>query len=189
MKKIFVFSTRLWYFISLIPVLSMLALVISVHDTAPTIVKYYPLEIALAALAVLIILFFFRAVLISKDEIRQLGRFTPREKAFIEEGKTLVFTLAEKKRMTIELFEASDGAPALPWAATVAGEINLFRARAIGDARTVRRVLCLFGVCASDADALLAQPPKKEVFFDNISVRSEEKNDALIYYLKILQTL
>ena len=51
MKKIFLFSTRFWLFLTEIPLLVLLGIVISVHDDAPTIVKFYPLEIVICAVA------------------------------------------------------------------------------------------------------------------------------------------
>ncbi len=189
MKKVFLFSSRLRVYLSLIPVLTLLGIVISVHDTATSIVKYYPLEIALGALAVLIVLFFFRAVLITKDEIRQIGLFTNREKAMIDEGKTLVFTLASKKRLTIELYGGTDSAPSLPWAGDVCGEINLFRSKTLGAARAVRTTLLCFGVCPEEADEILAKAPEKEISFENVAVRAEKKHDVLIYRIRILKTI
>ena len=189
MKKVFLFSSRLRVYLSLIPVLSLLGIVISVHDTATSIVKYYPLEIALGALAVLIVLYFFRAVLITKDEIRQIGPFTNREKAMIDEGKSLVFTLASKKRLTVELYGGTDSAPSLPWAGDVCSEINLFRAKTLGTAKAVRATLLCFGVCAEDADAFLSQESENEVCFENVAVRAEQKHDVKIYRIRILKTI
>ena len=189
MKKIFLFSSNLALYLTEIPVLALLAVVISVHDTAPTIVKFYPLEIALSAVAILILLFFFRAVLISVDEIREIGLFTSRDKAMIEEKKTLVFTLASKKNMTVELYESSENAPALPWASDVSSEINLFRARTRGNEKSVRRVLLCFGLSVEEADAMINDPPAKEVAFENVAVSFEEKHDVTIYRLRVLKTV
>lgn len=189
MKKIFLFGSHLWLYLTEIPVIFLLCVVISIHDTGPAIVKFYPLEIALGSLAVFIVIFFFRGVIISKDEIRQVGRFTPRYKSMIEEGKTLVFTLFSKNNLTVELYERDDAAPSLPWAGDVAGEINLFRARTIGNHRAVRRTLILFGLTGEEADALISEPPTKEISFENVAVRTEEKHDAFIYYIRLLNTL
>lgn len=189
MKKVFLFSSRLTVYLTEIPVLALLAFVISVHDTAPSVVKYYPLEIFLGAVAILIVLYFFRAVTITKDEIRALGLFSSRDKVTIEEGKTLVFTLASKKRMTVALYESSDGTPSLPWAADVASEINLFRARTRGNQKAVRRALILFGVSKEEAEAVLNTLPEKEVAFENIAVIAEQKHDVTIYRLRVLTTL
>lgn len=189
MKKIFFFSSRPWVYLTEIPVLALLALVISVHDSATSIVKFYPLEIVLGGVALLILIYFFRAVQISKTEIRAIGRFSSREKATIEEGKKLVFTLASKRRLTVELFESSDAAPSLPWASGVCNDINLFRAKTLGTIKSVRKVLIYFGLSADEADALIANPPKEEILFENIAVLAEEKHDVLIFKLRMLQTL
>ncbi len=189
MKKIFLFSSRLWVYVTEIPVLAMLTLVISVHDSATSIVKFYPLEIVLGGVALLILIYFFRAVQISKSEIRAIGRFSSREKATIEEGKKLVFTLASKRRLTVELFESSDGTPSLPWASGVCNDINLFRAKTLGTAKSIRKVLIYFGLSADEANALIKNPPKKEILYENIAVRAEEKHDVLIFELRMLQTL
>ena len=189
MKKIFLFSTRFWLFLTEIPLLVLLGIVISVHDDAPTIVKFYPLEIVICAVAVFIVIYFFRAVLISKDEIRQIGRFSSREKATVEEGKTLVLTLAAKKNLTVELFESAEAVSALPFASEYAGQINLFRERTLGDKKTVRRILLYFGVDAADADRLIEKPPIKEEKFEAVAVRAEEKHDVLIFHIRMLITL
>ena len=189
MKKIFLFSSRLWFFATEIPVLALLAVVISVHDTATTLLKFYPLEIALAAVAVLIVVFFFRAIQISKAEIREIGRFSSREKATIEEGKTLVFTLASNQRLMVELYESADSAPSLPFASGVCSDINLFRAKTLGNIKTIRKVLIYFGLTASEADTLIQNPQKKEAIFENIAVQSEEKHDVTIFRIRMLKTL
>ncbi len=189
MKKIFLFSTRLRVFLTEIPLLALLGIVISVHDSAPSIVKFYPLEILIGAVAIFIVIYFFRAVLISKDEIRQLGRFSSREKATIEEGKTLVLTLAARKHLTVELFESDECAAALPFASEYAGKINLFRERTRGDKKAVRRILLYFGVDAAEVDRLLENPPKKEEKFDFVAVSAEEKHDVLIFRIRMLETL
>ena len=189
MKKVFLFSSRLAVYLTEIPVLALLAIVISVHDTATSVVKYYPLEIFLGAVAILIAVFFFRAILITKDEIREIGRFSAREKATIEEGKILVFTLATKKRLTVELYENSDSAPALPWATEVSGSINLFRAHTRGDQRAVQRALLCFGLTKEEADAVLNRQPEKEEIYENVAVRTERKHDVIIYHLRMLKTL
>lgn len=189
MKKIFIFSSRLRVFASEIPVLALLFWVISVHDTATSIVEYYPLEIALSAIALLILVFFFRAVLISKDEIRQIGLFSSRSKATVEEGKTLVLTLAERRIMTAELFESSDAAPALPFASDVSGQINLFREKTLGTKNTVRRVLTLFGLSKDEAAGVIDGLPTKEIAFESVAVRCEEKHDVTVFYIRMLETL
>ena len=189
MKKVFIFSSNLALYLTEIPVLALLAIVISVHDSATSIVKFYPLEIVLGGVALLIFVFFFRAVLISKDEIREIGRFSSRDKATIEEGKELVFTLAGKKHLTVELYESTNDAPSLPWAKDVCTNINLFRARTRGNKKAVRRVLLCFGVTPSDADAVLSSLPEKEIRFENVALRADAKHDVLIYRLRILQTL
>ena len=189
MKKIFLFSSRLWVYATEIPVLLMLALVISVHDSATSIVKFYPLEIALVAVAVLIVLFFFRAVQITKKDIREIGRFSSREKATIEEGKRLVFTLASNKRLMVELYENADGAPSLPFAGSVCSDINLFRAKTLGDTRAVRKTLIYFGLTAAEADALIENPPKEEAIFENVAVSCEKKHDVSVFSLRMLATL
>ena len=188
-SKIFMFGTRLRVFLTEIPLLVLLAIVISVHDSAPSIVKFYPLEILIGGVMVFIVIYFFRAIVIKKDEIRMLGRFSSRDRATIEEGKTLVLTLAARKHLTVELYESADSAPALPFAGEHAGRINLFRERTLGDKRNVRLVLLCFGLTAEEADAILAQPPKKEIDFGSIAVRAEEKHDVLIFYIRMLETL
>ena len=189
MKKIFLFSTRLRVFLTEIPLLVLLGIVISVHDSAPSIVKFYPLEILIGAVCFLIAVYFFRAVLISEDEIRQLGRFSSRDRATIEEGKTLVLTLAAKKLLTVELYENDESKPTLPFASEYAGRINLFREKTRGNKKTVRRILVFFGLDATEADLVIEELPKQEISFETVAVRAEKKHDVLIFYIRMLETL
>ncbi len=189
MKKIFLFSTRLRVFLTEIPLLVLLGIVISVHDSAPTVVKFYPLEILIGGVCVFIVIYFFRAVRISRDEIRQLGRFSSRDRATIEEGKTLVLTLAAKRHLTVELYESDDGAAALPFASEYAGRINLFRERTLGDQKTVRKILLYFGLSREEADGILEKLPKKEVEFESVAVRAEQKHDVTLFFIRMLETL
>jgi hypothetical protein len=191
MKKIFLFSTRLRVFLTEIPLLFLLGIVISVHDSekAPPLVKFYPLEILIVAVCILIVVYFFRAVLISKDEIRQIGRFSSRDKATIEEGKTLVLTLAEKKHLTVELYESDESKPSLPFASEYAGRINLFREKTRGNKRTVHRILTYFGLDTNEASSVIEALPKREISYESIAVRAEEKHDVLIFYIRMLETL
>lgn len=191
MKKIFLFSTRLRVFLTEIPLLVLLGIVISVHDSefAPPFVKFYPLEILIGAVCILIVVYFFRAVLISKEEIRQIGRFSSRDRATIEEGKTLVLTLAEKKHLTVELYESDESKPALPFASEYAGRINLFREKTRGNIKTVRRILTFFGLDAIEAALVTEELPKKEISFETVAVRAEEKHDVTVFFIRMLETL
>lgn len=150
MKRVILSCTRFFVYLTIIPPGILLWLTILHHDKGPTFIKFFPLEILLGAVILFILLYFARFVTVGRGEARIVGLFSSRDKAMIKEGRTLSLTLYGRKRLLVEVSGPDTaGYDDIPWL-TDSGkprDINLFRERTIGDARHLKKVLKLFGVC------------------------------------------
>ncbi|MBQ8720145.1 MAG: hypothetical protein IJY65_03845 [Clostridia bacterium] len=141
------FCTRLYMFLSEIPVIAFLWLAIANNDAVDLSVKLYPLQAVLIAIGVFIILFLFRMITVSNQEIRMHGLFSSKDRAIINKGKTLTVTLLRRRRIRFELFGAEEKPP-FDWMKSVdyiPSAVRVFRATAIGGRYSARRLLSFFG--------------------------------------------
>lgn len=155
----FLFSTRLRFFWVLIPMTVLMCIALAFNGYADGLLKFYPLIVFLGACIIFTFVFLFRVVGIGFDEVRTIGLFSSRERAIINEGKTLTVTLLPKRKLLIELF-GNDGVLAeLDWLTKnddgTVDDINLFRAKAVGGIKSVRRILKFFGLSQNDISGLL----------------------------------
>lgn len=156
-KSIYLFCTRLWYYLTALPLAVILVFAIIYNSGAKNLLKLYPLIVITALGICFIFIYFFRAVKLSGDRIRKLGLFSGRDSALIVEGRELAITLERRKRAKIELF-GHDEAPALDWIDEERYKdmsVNLFRARVKGGKRAVKKIVSLFGATKDEAARLL----------------------------------
>jgi hypothetical protein len=148
MKSIFLFSSRLRVYITEFPPVALLIVSIIFNNKAENLLKLYPLIIVLSALVIFIGIYFFRGVLIKKEEVRAVGFFSTREKAVIKKERALVITVLPKKKLRIELFgDGKDGLNTYTWLKEEEQrEINLFRAKGIGKAKKAKKILSFFNI-------------------------------------------
>lgn len=158
MKKIFLFCTKLRVYWVELPLIALLSVCIHYNQFSDGLMKLYPLIITLILGMVFILLYFFRVIKISFDEIRYIGLFTSRDSSVITEGKTLIIKELRRGRLEITLFGNDGVLPELDWLKSTGEaprDISLFRGVTIGGKRTVRRILTFFGVPKEDTDKLL----------------------------------
>lgn len=155
----FLFGTKIRFFWVIIPMLAVMTVAIQLNDYSKDLLKFYPLIIFLAGCIIFTFVYLFRAVGLGFDEVRTIGLFSSRERVMINEGKTLTLTLLPKRKILIELF-GNDGVLAqLDWLSP--GEdgsipdINLFRAKAVGGKRALKKVLKFYCLDAKTADELV----------------------------------
>lgn len=189
MKSKFLFCTKFRYFIGEIPLLLILAAAIYYNNRIDGFFKLYPLIFICAGAIIFIFVYFFRAVSVSFEEIKDIGRFSPRDKAVINKGKTLIITLKKRRKICIELF-GNDGKPPFLPSMDENGDsdapidINLFRGFVIGSGRVAISLLRFFGVRAEDAQKLIASDG--EAVYESITVTSSQ--DSGLRQIKILFT-
>ena len=180
MKRITFFSTRIWVYLFDLPLILLFAAAVALHNKSTDLLKFYPLEILLGAAILFIPIYFFRAVTVSRDEIRARGLFSSRDKAVINKGKMLIVSLKSRRRMNIDLYGNDGQVAALDWLKNKPDyepmDIYLFRGKALGGKKKAMRLLALFDLTPEDAEALVtAGIPKKET--KDVRVTSEKKHD------------
>ena len=190
MKKTYLFCTKIGWFITLIPPIALLIISIIYNERAAGLLKLYPLIVCSALAIAVIFSYFFRYITISTEEIRMNGLFSSRDSAILNEKKSLILTLLPRNRICVTLF-GNSGLPAFNWAQ---GEdytpidIDLFREKAIGSERTVKRVLHYFEVSDEDCDALLVSDSfEKE--YDAFILKKESldgKKIVTVYFTKTI---
>ena len=155
MKSVILFATKLrtlWVFIP--PVLLLIPSIIYNDDTDAKLfsmmnanLKLYPLIIILIAVILFMLVYFFRLVRINVEEIRCIGPFSSRSRVELKKERSLVLTLLKHGRIRIEVFGICADNDTYFWLKEEDfTEINLFRAKANGKARTVKKILNFFGV-------------------------------------------
>ena len=160
MKKIYLFCTKWWHFLCVIPPLFIFALSIYYNDIASGTLKLYPLIVISGGFSIFVFLYFFRLVSVSLTELRTIGPFSTRDCVKVDEGKTIIISRLPKSRILIELEGVSD-APSFSWAKGGEYEewnINLFRQRVVGGKGDVKRLLSAFGIDRGDVDLMLNNP-------------------------------
>ena len=152
MKKLFLFSTKLRYFWTIIPAIFLLIVAIIYNNAVDSVFKLYPLIVALSGVIVFMVLYFYRAVIISHDDLRCVGRFSSKEYSTIKPQNSLVITIMKRKRASIELYGINDTRD-FDWSREDERvEINLFRARTNASQSTIKKIITYFGFTSDDAD-------------------------------------
>ena len=179
MKSIFLFCTRLYVFLIEIPPMILLAITISLHDESKDVFGFYPLEIFLCLLIIFIMVYFFRAVTITYDEIRMHGLFSSKDKLLFKKGHTLVIGMLPKRKLRLEVYGDLGADKIYDWMSADEGqnhEISLFRERSIGNEKTVAKILKYFGVTEQALEGAFER--EGEIFKDEfIEVSSERRNE------------
>ena len=189
MKKTFLFCTKIWFYLAEIPPLFLMAVAIHFNEDAEG-AGLYPLIIFCAAAAVLIFVYFFRMIIISKEEIRSAGVFSSRDCAVIEKNTSLTFTILPRKKIRVEL-DGIAKSSGLSWATREEGEdtqINLYREMAIGKGTAISRVLTYFGVSSKDCSTLLAESGV-ELTYDYFVASSLESDGVKKIKLQFTKTI
>lgn len=131
----------------LLPLIALLTACIYYNHSSSGLLKLYPLIFLLIAGMVFIFVYFYRAVKISYDEIKYIGRFSSRDSAIINAGKTLILKKLRGNRLQITLFGNDGVLPDLDWMKSTGEsprDISLFRGKVIWYNHSVKRILRYF---------------------------------------------
>ena len=190
MKKIFLFSTKFIYYWVLLPLIGIFALCLAFNNTVEHYLKLYPL-IAVSLLGIVFTLvYFFRGVLISYEEIKAIGKFSSRDTAVINKGKSLILYKENRSRVKIILFGNDGIKPELSWMKSTQDapkDISLFRAHTLGGNGTIKRVLKYFGADEGDFATILNEDC--EIKYADVTVTSILENDVRKIYIKMDRTI
>ncbi|MBQ2738402.1 MAG: hypothetical protein IJF38_06895 [Clostridia bacterium] len=180
MKSLFLLATRMRAFLIELPPMILLMITIRFHGEATGAFGFYPLEIFLAALMAFILVYFFRAITVTYDEIRMHGLFSSKDRVYIKKGQTLALTLMPRGRVRVEVIGTVGEEKVFSWMKkdeTSDHEMSYFRESCYGGARTARKILAFYEVEASDITAII----ENETYAcenENVSVSVENKNEV-----------
>lgn len=191
MKPIYIFASRLRAFWVLLPMSIVLTLSLRFNEHVDGSIKLYPLIIFSIGAIVFTFVYYFRFIAISYSEIKYIGRFTSRDSATVNEGKTLVVELLEKRRVSIRLYGNEGYNPEIKWLTNEDGEngdICIFRGRAYGGEEIAARILLHFGAKVQDIDAILGEGDFKATY-ENIGVTSFTENSHKVVKIRFNKTV
>ncbi|MBQ4071245.1 MAG: hypothetical protein IJD51_02365 [Clostridia bacterium] len=188
-KNVFLFGSKLWCFLSEIPLALALYVTCYYNFTMNSPWRFIPMIIIISLIMVFIAVYFFRYITVSYEEIRYHGLFSSRDSAVINKDKTLILEMRPRASMRIYLW-GNDGRPPLYEGLVGEGSIDiyLFRGRAIGGKGTLMRVLSYFDISRTDAERLLASE-KAEEDYPTVFVTSEKNDDTRIVRIRFKETL
>ena len=191
MKFKLLFCSKIWVYLTEIPVIILFLITRSYNDSSTSWLKLYPLLIFLALVMLFIVIYFFRVITVSFDEIRYHGLFSSRDSAIINKGKTLIITMKSAKRLTVELFGNDGQPPMLDWLKGedyVPVDIYLFRGKAIGGRKTVSSVLKFFSVTEEDL-ALAFSEDSFSGDYEYVTLQVNKKEDVREFRITMKETL
>ena len=192
MKPIYIFAARLRALWVLLPMIVVLTQSIRFNNNADGAVKLYPLIIFTIGAIVFTFVYYFRFIAISYSEIKYIGRFTTRDSATINEGKTLVIEMLEKRRISIRLYGNEGYNPDIKWLTNEDGEyddICVFRGRAYGNNNIPTRILYQFGIKESeDIDAIFSEEDFNKTY-ENVTVSTYIENEHKNIKIKFDKTV
>ena len=192
MKPIYIFASRLRAFWVLIPISIVLALSLRFNSNSDNLLKLYPLIIFCICAIIFTFVFLYRFIAISYSEIKYIGRFTSRDSATINEGKTLVIDILEKKRVSIQLYGNEGYDPSIKWLTSEDGSVKdicLFRGKVFGNESVAVRILLYLGVEEDeDINAILDIDGFTKAY-ENVTVSSLTENEHRQIRIKFDKTV
>ena len=190
MKNIYLFCSKIWVYLTEIPVIVLLWVTLSYNNESEDLFKFYPLIVFLCVAIIFIFVYFFRLISLSYDEVKFHGLFSSKDSAFISEGKTLTVELSRAKTIRIKLFDDAAKEPAFEWMKAedvVHRDVCVFRGKAIGGAATVKKILRFYGV--GEADAANATIDGFEYEDENILVFTKNDGECAVTKIKFKKTI
>ncbi len=191
MKRIYILSMRLRSFWVMTPLTMILILSIMLNSRVDGPTRLYPLITISAGGIIFSLIYFFRAVMISYSEIKNIGRFSDRDGATIEEGKTLLLEFDKGSRVNIRLYGNEGYNPDIKWLTTddeTGGEICIFRSKTYSGIYASDKILTYFGVDRADFSGIYADEDiVKE--YENVTVSTSYEYEKKIIRIRINKTI
>lgn len=191
MKGVFLFCTKLTVYLIELPLMLLLWVVLQYNHFSEELLKFYPLIVALCLFMLFVLVYFFRAITVSNEEIRYHGLFSSRDRALISKDKTLILTMRPLKRLDLELW-GNDGTPAFDWQtpeeAAEGEDLRQFSGRAIGGKGTAKKILKYFDM----PEELLEEAVTNEGFSyedEFITVTNKVRNECFDVIIKFNKTI
>lgn len=163
---------------------------IAYNNRVNSVMRLYPLIFALSALIIFMVIYFFRGIVLSAEEIRCVGLFSSKDKAMIKKDRVLVISIMPRHRVRLEVFGSNDDTTEnYAWLKQEAPTmINLYRARANGSASVAKRIMKYFEVDEADITAALSSESFSSEY-EKISLSSSIYEDARRIEITFKETL
>ncbi len=159
MKKIHLSMSRPWVYLFELPLAGLFVLCILFHNRVDSLLKLFPLEIAVAAVMIFLPLYFFRFLSFATDEVREIGLFSGKDRAVLNKGRTLILTLRKKGKIRAEVYGKNGEEPAFAWQKNDrdyrASDFCMLRAAAYGGRKSIASLLSFYGVPGDDLAAAM----------------------------------
>lgn len=189
MKAFYIYASRLRAFWVLLPMSIVLTLSVRYNSSVDHWLKLYPLIIFSIGAMIFTFVFLFRFISISYSEIKYIGRFTSRDSATINAGKTLVIDVSEKKRINLRLYGNEGYNPEIKWLTSDEGEsgdICLFRGKVYG--MNIRGLLEFFDVDDADLSSILGDGSFDKTY-ENVTVSAHSEPEHRIIRIHFDKTV
>lgn len=186
MKSLYMLSTKLRVCLIELPLLVILSFAIHYNDKSEDLLKFYPLIAVLSLGIIFIIVYFFRGVSLSHEEIRTFGPFAARDSAILKKDKVLVITLRPGRKINLSVW-GNDGTPAFDWQTeeeASEGILRQFSAKVIGGKRLTKKILKFFTV-SPEALSALVENEGESYENDCVLVTTERKNELFEISVKL----
>ena len=182
MKSKILFLTPAWVYLTLIPQILLLTFAVHNNDGVDTPFKLYPLIVVLSLCIMFTVVYFFRIAVISFEEVRCIGLFSPRERIVIEKDKTIGFKILKKGKVELGVYEPSDATPVFTWLeGDIPDTINVFRTTAYAKSRQIKGILKYYEVDEADIPTIMTRTrPEDGSVTPNESYKYFEKEYELI---------
>ena len=190
MKSIYLFCSKPWVYLTELPIIILFTIAVNYNDASKDVFKFYPLLVFLALAIVFIAVYFFRLISISTDEIRSLGLFSSRDRAFITKDRTLVIAVRPRGILRFELYGGMGSEPVFDWMTAEDAEhreVCYFRGKSLGGKATVSKILEFFELTHEEAAAALTDGHESSHKLVNVS--SEQKNEVFEVRIRFNETI
>ena len=192
MKSTYIYASRLSAYWVLVPMTVLLMISISFNNEVDGLLKLYPLIIFSIGAIIFTFVYLFRFISVSYSEIRYIGRFTSRDSATINAGKTLVIDLLEKGRVSVQLWGNEGYNPEIKWLTNESGEggdICIFRGKGYGGEAVAINLLTYFGINdMAQVDKILTEDGFVKTY-ENVTVTSLTELEHRQIRIKIDKTV
>ena len=192
MKNTYLFCSKLRVYWCLLPLVGILLLCIKYNKHSTGLYGLYLLGITASLAIGFVLIYFFRVIAISYDEIRYIGWFSSRDRAVITEGKTIILRPIGKRRIKISLFGNDGIAPGFDWLKSTQNaskDYYLFRGKAIGGKCDIKRILRFFGVSSEDCDIITGSCSDFSKSYENVTVTTKEIDEIREIHIRMDKTV
>ena len=192
MKNTFLFCSKLRVYWCELPLIAILILCIKYNKHSTGLYGLYLLGITASAAMLFVLIYFFRVIALSFDEVRYIGWFSSRDRAIITEGKTIILRPLGKRRIRVSLYGNDGVTPGFDWLKSTQNaprDYYLFRGKAIGGKCDIKRILRFYGVSKEEAEIIVNSDGNYKNNFENVTVSTVSVDNVAEIHIRMDKTV